>query len=253
MDKNDTKMLKSIEKYWFGSLFFLDNTYVHIILVFILFILASRIFYNVNHYVEMSYRYSIIRIIVLLLIIYFFPKSPLLSLLLGIVYVMSIQKAKTDEHFKDMSSSVSYVSPDEPTMRSSTTIPPTVPPTLLLNPPSKMKNPMNMMNMMDTTMNTAMNTTMNMMNTSEEEGRMTQNTELFIPNMMYSDHDKDDSDDSIDEPMDNLNSTDCLMNVPSSYQPVGDLCSSMSVFDTNSDIQGINTPNGYTKMSGYSL
>lgn len=80
----------SIMKMWLNSLAIFDNCYFNISIVIILVLYSSVIFENINVYVSELYNYSIIRLIVLLLIIYIAPKSPTISILLGISYIISI-------------------------------------------------------------------------------------------------------------------------------------------------------------------
>ena len=93
MSKND-KTCKWMEQSWMQSLSFLDNTYVHTLLVFIVLLFASRLFENINQSVDEMYENAIVRVVVLFLIVYLFPKSPLLSILLAICYVTSTNNIK---------------------------------------------------------------------------------------------------------------------------------------------------------------
>jgi hypothetical protein len=236
MDKNDTKVLKSIEKYWMESLSFLDNKYVHAILVFIVFVFATRIFYNVNDYVEDIYKYSFVRVVILLLIVYVLPKSPLLSILLAICYALSVRKVGTEEHFED---------------------------TVMMKPISSPPVLIKMMQEQEEELS-RLKSPPAFVPVEEEEMKPKMRRESFVPNMMSnssyekesdSDSDSDSESDSteVDEPMENFDSNDCLNNTPSSFQPVGNLCSSVSDFQPDSDIQGLQSPSGYLQMSGYAL
>ena len=80
----------NIMKMWLNSLAIFDNCYFNISIIIILVLYSSVIFENINVYVSELYNYSIIRLIVLLLIIYIAPKSPTISILLGISYIISI-------------------------------------------------------------------------------------------------------------------------------------------------------------------
>ena len=93
MSKND-KMCKWMEQSWMMSLSFLDNAYVHTLLVFIVLLFASRLFENINQSVDEMYENAIVRVVVLFLVVYLFPKSPLLSILLAICYVTSTNNIK---------------------------------------------------------------------------------------------------------------------------------------------------------------
>jgi hypothetical protein len=80
----------NIMKLWLNSLAIFDNCYFNISIIIILVLYSSVIFENINVYVSELYNYSIIRLVVLLLIIYIAPKSPTISILLGISYIISI-------------------------------------------------------------------------------------------------------------------------------------------------------------------
>jgi hypothetical protein len=253
MDKNDTKLLKSIEKNWMASLSFLDNTYIHVILVFIVFIFATRIFYNVNDFVEMTYRYSLVRIVVLLAIVYVLPKSPLLSVLLAICYAISLRKLSTQENFEDTVVTTPSNMMAVPTMQ-----PIPGPPILIQEQEEMLARPKYMKSMPSSIPSVSRKVVM------EEEESLMRQRESFIPNMMYnSSYDREDDSQSesdsesdsteVEEPMDNFESDDCLNNTPSSFQSVGNLCSPVSTFRSDSDIQGLQSPNGYSLMNGYTL
>ena len=86
----------NIMKLWLNSLAIFDNCYFNISIIIILVLYSSVIFENINVYVSELYNYSIIRLIVLLLIIYIAPKSPTISILLGISYIISIHYMSND-------------------------------------------------------------------------------------------------------------------------------------------------------------
>ena len=97
--KNIDISLEKIDNVLLKSLFFLDNHNVYISLVFILFLYNTCIFKNINHYVSDLYDHTIIRVLVLLLIIYTARKSCLISILLGISFVVSLNFKTIMENF----------------------------------------------------------------------------------------------------------------------------------------------------------
>tara|TARA_B100001175_G_scaffold268206_1_gene239517 strand:+ start:16 stop:630 length:615 start_codon:yes stop_codon:yes gene_type:complete len=97
--KNVDSSLEKIDNVLLKSLCFLDNHNVYISLVFILFLYNTCIFKNINHYVSDLYDHTIIRVLVLLLIIYTARKSCLISILLGISFVVSLNFKTIMENF----------------------------------------------------------------------------------------------------------------------------------------------------------
>ncbi len=82
--------MKNLSKMWSDSLKVLDNTYVSSIIIFILFLLASGLFSNINHEVKKLLNNQIVRVVVILLIIWVAPKNMTIAILLAILYCMSM-------------------------------------------------------------------------------------------------------------------------------------------------------------------
>ncbi len=82
--------MKNLSKMWTDSLKFLDNTYVSSIIIFVLFLLVTALFTNINHEVKKLMRSNIFRVIVVLAIIWVAPKNVTIAILLGILYCMSM-------------------------------------------------------------------------------------------------------------------------------------------------------------------
>ena len=105
MDSN----MKNIKKVWLNSLSFLDNSVINSIIVIILILYSSGIFENINIFIASIYDYSLIRLIILLLIVYFAPKDITIAILLAISYLVSLHFMKHSEHFYSNSK---YVKPE---------------------------------------------------------------------------------------------------------------------------------------------
>lgn len=87
-----------------NSLVFLDNSIVNSIIVVILLLYSTTIFENINAFIGNLYKFSIVKLIVILLIVYVSPKDTTIAILLAISYVVSLNYS-TKEHF-DSSSNV---------------------------------------------------------------------------------------------------------------------------------------------------
>ncbi len=83
--------MKNLSKMWNDSLKVLDNTYVSSIIIFILFLLVSGLFSNINHEVKKLLNNQIVRVIVILLIIWVAPKNITIAILLAVLYCMSMR------------------------------------------------------------------------------------------------------------------------------------------------------------------
>ncbi len=93
--------MKSMKKFWINSLGFLDNSVINSIIVCILFLYASTIFENINHFVGDLYNFSLVKLLVLALIVYVAPKDTTIAILLAISYVISLNYMTVSENFKD--------------------------------------------------------------------------------------------------------------------------------------------------------
>jgi hypothetical protein len=95
--------IKNMKKNINNSLQFLDNEYIYCIIVVILVLYNSLLFMNINDFFSNVYKFGIIRVIVLLLILYISQKSYLIALLFAMSYILSIyfdrEKVDNTENF----------------------------------------------------------------------------------------------------------------------------------------------------------
>lgn len=94
--------MKGLQKGVSGSLSCMDNIYVKVIIYVVLILYSSTIFENINMYVGSLYKYSFVKIIVLLLIVALSMKCPTMGILLAISYVISIIYEKHRERPLDL-------------------------------------------------------------------------------------------------------------------------------------------------------
>ena len=90
---------KNLKKAWLSSLSFLDDPTINTSIVVILLLYSSQIFSNINMFMGNFYRFSIVRLIVLLLIIYVAPKDTTIAILLTISYLVSLHFMMYNENF----------------------------------------------------------------------------------------------------------------------------------------------------------
>jgi hypothetical protein len=97
--------IKNFAKGLTNSLKILDNQHVYCAIVVILFLYNSLLFININDFFSNIYKFGIVRVIVLLLVLYTSQKSYLISLLLAMSYILSIyfdrEKIHNTENFED--------------------------------------------------------------------------------------------------------------------------------------------------------
>lgn len=93
--------MKNIKKQWLNSLVFLDNCIVNSVIVVILLLYSSTIFENINMFIGNLYKFSIVKLVVLLLIIYVAPKDIVIALLLTISYVISLNYSVKENFVSD--------------------------------------------------------------------------------------------------------------------------------------------------------
>ena len=97
---NSQNSVKSLDKSWNDSLSFIDNIYVKVILYVVLILYSSTYFENINMFVSSLHeKYEFLNIIVLLLIVYLGKKCPVIGILLGISYIISLTYASSKENF----------------------------------------------------------------------------------------------------------------------------------------------------------
>lgn len=117
--------IKNVKKQWLNSLVFLDNSIVNSVIVVILLLYSTTIFENINAFIGNLYKFSIVKLIVILLIVYVSPKDTTIAILLAISYVVSLNYS-TKEHFNSSSNVViSQITSSEssPSLYSSTVSP----------------------------------------------------------------------------------------------------------------------------------
>jgi hypothetical protein len=83
--------IKNVKKQWLNSLVFLDNSIVNSIIVVILLLYSTTIFENINIFIGNLYKFSIVKLIIILLIVYVSPKDTTIAILLAISYIISLQ------------------------------------------------------------------------------------------------------------------------------------------------------------------
>ena len=85
------KSMKYVDKYWNDSLSFMNNIYIKIVLYVVLILYSSMYFEDINIYVANLYKkYKFLNIIVLLLIVYLGRACPVIGILLGVSYAISL-------------------------------------------------------------------------------------------------------------------------------------------------------------------
>jgi len=83
--------LKTLKNTWIKSLSVLDNPYVNLTLIIVLILYSSKIFGNINEVINELYKYTFIKLLVLLIIVYVAHKDTNIAILLGISYVISLK------------------------------------------------------------------------------------------------------------------------------------------------------------------
>lgn len=84
------KYMSDLNKLWMNSLILLDNQYINFLIIFLLVLYNLLLFNNINIFIASLFNLSIIRIIFLFLIIYIAPKDPIITILLAISYIITI-------------------------------------------------------------------------------------------------------------------------------------------------------------------
>jgi hypothetical protein len=92
--------MKDVRKMWLKSLCLLDNDIIYSVVAIVLVIYSSCIFSNVNLFISEIFKFSIIKLLYLLLIIYVSIKDTTIGILLGISYVVSLSYLKNTEEFQ---------------------------------------------------------------------------------------------------------------------------------------------------------
>ena len=255
--------IKNFAKGLTNSLKILDNHYVYCIIVVILLLYNSLLFININDFFSNIYKFGIIRVIVLLLILYTSQKSYLISLLLAMSYILSIyfdrEKVNNTENFfnneedsepkgiNDMINSNNALTYDSEKINQ-----------------HSMMNDQNMMNSSNTieSMNNKMPIIKEYMTHGEEH--MTQGKEYMNHGKEYMTHGEDHmihgeehmmKHQNVMESMSNMNEknmmnntlteTECLQNYSPKFDSVSNICSPVATFNDEFNAQGLNYPIGY--------
>ena len=211
------KSMKSLDKYWNDSLSFLDNIYVKVILYVVLILFSSTYFENINMYfANLHKNYKFLNIVVLLLIVYLGRACPVIGILLGISYVISLNYMSSKENFG----------------------------TLLKN---------NYDNENDYEKFTSANSNDGSANSSGDEGSGSMNAnaltadnednvEPFFPGLMSNRDEKEESK-SFNEMK--SASSDCKSLYTPQFESVGDVCNTVNTFNNELNAQGLNSPEGF--------
>lgn len=252
--------IKNFVKGLTNSLKILDNQYVYCTIVVILFLYNSLLFININDFFSNVYKFGIIRVIVLLLILYTSQKSYLISLLLAMSYILSIyfdrEKVNNTENFfnneedsepkgiNDMINSNNTLTYDSEKINQ-----------------NSMTNDQNMIDSSNTIESFGEHgkeyMTHGKENMADEKENMNHGKE-------YMNHGKKDmphgeehmmKHHNVMESMSNMNDqnmmnntlteTECLQNYSPKFDRVGNVCSPVATFNDEFNAQGLNYPIGY--------
>jgi hypothetical protein len=231
--------IKNFAKGLTNSLKILDNQHVYCIIVVILFLYNSLLFININDFFSNIYKFGIVRVIVLLLILYTSQKSYLISLLLAMSYILSIyfdrEKVHNTENFfnneedsapkgiNDMINSNNALTYDSEEINQ-----------------NKMMNDQNMINSSNKIESFAAHEEEHMIHSEqhmphgEEHMMKHQNVMESMSNM----NEKNMMNNTLTE-------TECLQNYKPKFDSVGNVCSPVATFNDEFNAQGLNYPIGY--------
>jgi hypothetical protein len=239
--------IKNFAKGLTNSLKILDNQHVYCAIVVILFLYNSLLFININDFFSNIYKFGIVRVIVLLLILYTSQKSYLISLLLAMSYILSIyfdrEKVHNTENFfnndedsapkgiNDMINSNNALTYDSEEINQNSVM-----------------NDQNMMNSSNTIESFAAHEEEHMMhsekkNMKHDEKKMPHGEE----NMMKHQNVMESMTNINEKNMMNntLTETECLQNYKPKFDSVGNVCSPVATFNDEFNAQGLNYPIGY--------
>ena len=231
--------IKNFAKGLTNSLKILDNQHVYCIIVVILFLYNSLLFININDFFSNIYKFGIVRVIVLLLILYTSQKSYLISLLLAMSYILSIyfdrEKVHNTENFEDDGRNSAPKGIND--MINSNNV---------LTYDSEEINQNKMMN------------DQNMINSSNKiESFAAHEEEHMIHSEQHMPHGEEHmmKHQNVMESMSNMNEknmmnntlteTECLQNYKPKFDSVVNVCSPVATFNDEFNAQGLNYPIGY--------
>ena len=243
--------IKNFAKGLTNSLKILDNQYVYCIIVVILFLYNSLLFININDFFSNVYKFGIIRVIVLLLILYTSQKSYLISLLLAMSYILSIyfdrEKVHNTENFfnneedtapkgiNDMIDSNNALTFDSEKINQ-----------------NSMTNDQNMINSSNT-IESFVEPSPGKQNMPYKKKNMPHGEEHMIHSEQHMTHGEEHH--NVMESMSNKNETnimnntltetECLQNYSPKFDSVGNICNPVETFEDEFNAQGLNYPIGY--------
>ena len=234
--------MKNIKKQWLNSLVFLDNCVIHCIIVVILFLYSSTIFENINVFVGNLYKFSIVKIVVLLLIVYVSPKDTLIAILLAISYLVSLNYLvhANNEYFRSRSrgnkKTKSSKTESNTTYSRSESNPMS---TRTQSNPTPMSSRTQSTPMSSRSESTPMSSRSESTSTSSRSRNIKENFQAFP---FQKNNDTSDF-------LDSHKSTDCMDNYIPLNENVGDVCEPVSTFEHSLNTQGLNNPEGFGRIS----
>ena len=220
--------LNNINKGIKNSLKFLDNEYIYCIIVVILVLYNSLLFMNVNDFFSNIYKFGLIRVIILLLIVYFSQKSYLISLLLALSYTLSIYFERSVFENKENFSENEYMNYNT----SDETHDETHDETEMYNNHQETQEENEMYNNQETQ--------------DETENFFTLNNGIGLTENMSNQNNENDNENEKKNIMNNaLSQNECINNYKPSFKNVGDVCSPVATYEGEFNAQGLNYPIGH--------
>ena len=211
--------MKSLDKCWNDSLCFMDNIYVKVVLYVVLILFSSTYFENINMYFgNLHKNYKFLNIVVLLLIVYLGRACPVIGILLGISYVISLNYISSKENFisslfgknNDNDKDESFVNGTGDNGDGATNV----------NSYTEDSDPFS---------------------GNEDNEDNEDNVENFFPRLM-SNSDEKDSQSFNGAKKDSI---DCKSLYTPEYESVGDVCNTVNTFKDELNAQGLNSPEGF--------
>ena len=200
------KSMKSVDKCWNDSLSFMDNIYVKVVLYVVLILFSSTYFENINMYfANLHKNYKFLNIVVLLLIVYLGRKCPVVGILLGISYVISLNYMSSKENFfpifkNNYNNNESFVDGGS----------------------------------VDDSGDDKEDETVN------AKPMTVDNIESFFPGLMNKNEKEPSSFDEMKK-----DSSDCKSLYTPEFESVGDVCNTVNTFKDELNTQGLNSPEGF--------
>ena len=250
--------IKNMTKNINNSLQFLDNEYIYCIIVVILVLYNSLLFMNINDFFSNIYKFGIIRVIVLLLILYISQKSYLIALLFAMSYILSIyfDREKVDNTENFLNDEENNIPQGINDMDDNSLIYDSQ----QINPNHKINNQNNInVENMKNMNNEAFNNMMNKEEVSDENmlesmGNMNQE-DVDDENMLESMGNMNkkhinggnmlESMANKNNMMNNLSKDECIQNYTPLHESVGNVCEPVATFKDEYNAQGLNYPIGY--------